>query len=264
MTAFSTTRRGGFSLGSYGELNINPYCGDRPEAVAANRVALCRELGIADDHLILPHQTHQTAVACINRHFLLSAPAERQAAMEGIDALMTDLEGVCIGVSTADCIPILLYDSPHHAVCAVHAGWRGTVGRIAQRAISAMAAAYGTRPDDLVAQIGPGISLDSFEVGQEVCDAFQQAGFHISLIGRRYPSSKASEMLRWHINLPLCNAMQLQEAGVKQEAIAMSSVCTFRLYDTYFSARRLGIQSGRIFTGIMITPSEPLACSAHP
>ena len=244
VTAFSTTRHGGCSTGLYASLNVNPYCGDDPHHVARNRAALCRHLGIAPDRLLLPHQTHQTRVACIDSHFM-SLPADaQQAALEGVDALMTSLEGLCIGVSTADCIPVLLYDPVRRAVAAIHAGWRGTVQRIVRHAVHTMAQTYGTRPADIVAQIGPGIGMERFEVGQEVYDAFAQAGFDMDRISRRYD--------KWHIDLPLCNSMQLAEAGVAQGHIARSAACTFEQHHTYFSARRLGTASGRMLTAIML------------
>ena len=135
VAAFSSTRRGGYSKGNYGEFNINRYCGDDPQAIAQNREALCRLLGISDDRLVMPHQVHLTEVAIIDEAFLKLTADEQQQRLEGVDALMTDVSRLCIGVSTADCIPVLLYDPEHQAVCAIHAGWRGTVQRIVEVAI---------------------------------------------------------------------------------------------------------------------------------
>ena len=250
IVAFSTTRQGGCSTGNYASFSINRYCGDSEKHIARNRELLCRQLGISDDRLIMPHQTHETHVACIDEAFLALSPNERQAALEGIDALMTNVSDVCIGVSTADCIPLLLYDSQHRAVCAIHAGWRGTVARIAEKAVQAMTDTYGTCSSDLVAQIGPGISLDSFEVGQEVFDAFTAAGFDMKLISKMYS--------KWHIDLPECNRQQLMASGVTADRIHLSSICTYKAHDTFFSARRLGINSGRIFTGILLPTTQSL------
>ena len=128
--AFSTTRKGGVSEGNYGEFNINEYCGDEPENVAENRKRLADELGIAVDHIILPHQVHGVEVRQIAAEYFSMPESHRKMALEGVDAVMTDLTGVCVGVSTADCIPVLLYDEVHHAMAAIHAGWRGTLARI--------------------------------------------------------------------------------------------------------------------------------------
>ena len=244
VTAFSTTRQGGYSEGNYGQFNINRYCGDSAEAIAQNRQALCQLLQIDDNHLLMPHQVHLTEMATIDDDFLSLDSDGRQQRLEGVDAIMTNIPGVCIGVSTADCIPVLLYDGIHHAVCAVHAGWRGTVARIVEKAVKAMTESYGSNAADIQAQIGPGISLDSFEVGDEVYDAFLQAGLEMSTISQK--------QTKWHIDLPACNQQQLMTMGVKAERISISDICPFKSHDTFFSARRLGINSGRIFTGISL------------
>lgn len=233
VVAFSTTRHGGCSTGNYSGFNINNYCGDETSHIVENRRSLAAVLGIDDNHIMMPHQVHGTEVRRID--------GPQQEVIEGVDAVMTDVPQLCIGVSTADCIPILLYDETHHAVCAVHAGWRGTVKRIVHAAIHAMHATYGTEPFQLKAVIGPGISLESFEVGDEVYQQFADAGFNMGQIARKYS--------KWHIDLPLCNRLQLEEWGVKD--IYMSGICTYQQYKDYFSARRLGVNSGRIFTGIM-------------
>lgn len=249
--AFSSTRHGGFSKGSYASFNINHYCGDQEENILKNRSALCQMLGISNAHLIIPHQVHKTKVAQINKQFLELNDNEKKEYLEGVDAVMTNLSGICIGVSTADCIPILLYDAERHAACAIHAGWRGTVKRIAVKAIEAMKEAYNTNPQQLKAQIGPGIHLDSFEIGDEVYDTFIQEDFDISAISKRYPTADGIGE-KWHIDLPECNRQQLLAASIKAQNIKISPVCTFQQSNDYFSARRLGINSGRIFTGIII------------
>jgi len=264
LTAFSSMRQGGYSEGCYGEFNINRYCGDSDEAIRRNREALCHLLGITDNHLLMPHQIHKAEIAVVDE--------QRDIDLEGYDALMTNVEEVCIGVSTADCIPVLLYDKKQRAVCAVHAGWRGTVMRIVEQAVSRMHGVYGTNPQDLIAQIGPGIHLESFEVGDEVYQAFETEGFPMTLISKKYPIDNGgsrstfgrlhgkklftfhSSLLpsKWHIDLPECNRLQLISAGVPESQISVSPVCTYMQADTYFSARRLGIESGRIFTGIIL------------
>ena len=244
VVAFSSTRRGGYSKGNYAEFNINRYCGDTEEDIRKNRELLCQMLDINDDCLLMPHQVHLTKVAQINEHFLALNATERQEELEGVDALMTNLSGICIGVSTADCIPILLYDKEKQAICAVHAGWRGTVRRIVEKTIMTMTEAYGTQPQQLMAQIGPGIHLDNFEVGDEVYETFAREDFDMSSISLRKD--------KWHIDLPECNRLQLIASGVKPQNINVSPICTFQQSANYFSARRLGINSGRIFTGIML------------
>jgi len=256
VTAFSTTRHGGCSSGHYASFNINHYCGDSEEAIGRNRCALCSLLGVDDNGLIMPHQTHETKVIHVDKSFMELSLTGRQERLEGVDALTTCLGGLCIGVSTADCIPILLYDKVHSAVGAIHAGWRGTVQRIVLKTVKQMTDRYGSRPSEITAQIGPGISVDNFEVGDEVYDAFINEGFNMDTISRRYPDMAGSKKQKWHIDLPECNRQQLQACGLLPQHIHCAGICTFKQHADFFSARRLGIHSGRIFTGIMLRPDR--------
>lgn len=249
--AFSTTRKGGVSQGAYSSFNANHYCGDSPEHVEANRSLLCRELGISNDHLIVPHQTHDTRTLVIDDSFLNLKTEERANKLEGIDAVCSNINNVCVCVSTADCIPVLISDPVHGVVSAIHAGWRGTVARIVKKNMSVLASTYGTRPEDCSAIIGPGISLKAFEVGDEVYDTFAKAGFSMESIAKRYPSNDVAQPEKWHIDLPLCNKQQLMECGIPEDNIQMSGICTYTSSDLFFSARKLGIKSGRILNGIM-------------
>ncbi len=257
--AFSTTRHGGVSEGNYASLNINEYCGDSKANTDANRLLLANELGIDANHIIMPHQTHGVESRIIGEEFANLPDGVKKMLLEGVDAVMTNIPGMCIGVSTADCIPVLLYDEEHHAAAAIHAGWRGTQTRIVHKAVQEMRMAYQTDPTKLKAVIGPGISLDNFEVGDEVYAAFEQAAFDMSAIAeeriKRNPNAedpaKAFER-KWHINLPLANIQMLTHNGVDEANIINTGICTFDNADNYFSARRLGIESGRIYTGIII------------
>ena len=248
VTAFSSTRQGGYSEGRYGEFNINRYCGDSEEAIQKNRETLCQLLGIEDHSLLMPHQVHLAEIAVVDREMLTLSTEEIQQKLDGIDALMTNEAGVCIGVSTADCIPVLLYDPIRRASCAIHAGWRGTVQRIVEKAVTRMTEVFGSDPKNLIAQIGPGIHLESFEVGDEVYQTFEKEGFPMELISKKYE--------KWHIDLPKCNRLQLVAAGIPETHIAVSPICTFQQSDTFFSARKLSINSGRIFTGILLQESN--------
>lgn len=255
VVAFSTTRQGGFSTGNYAEFNINRFCGDDENSIRKNRSILCQLLDITDERLIMPHQVHLTKTYQIDEAFLACSAEERLQRLEGIDAVMTSVKGICIGVSTADCIPLLVYDRQRHIAAAIHAGWRGTVQRIAEQTIIDMKAAYGSEAEDLCVQIGPGISLDSFEVGDEVYEAFVDSGFNMDNISHHNG--------KWHIDLLECNRQQLIAAGVPPTGISIANICTVKRSETFFSARRLGIQSGRIFSGIMILRKEPCPHCRH-
>ena len=241
---FSTTRQGGTSIGPYASMNCTPYTGDCPEHVARNQALLLEALPHRPRELVIPYQTHGTGILSIDDTYLASPADQRRQLLQGIDATLTDQSGICLCVSTADCIPVLLYDPRHHAIAAIHAGWRGTVQSITSRTLQRMHTLYGTDGADLLACIGPGISLLAFEVGDEVYNAFRQAGFPMERIARKES--------KWHIDLPEANRLQLLEFGVPPRAIEMCGICTYTRCDDFFSARRLGAQSGRILTGILM------------
>ncbi|MBQ7181914.1 MAG: peptidoglycan editing factor PgeF [Bacteroidaceae bacterium] len=232
VTAFSTLRCGGVSEGPYASMNANPFCGDRPEHVAENRRRLAKALDISPDRFVIPHQNHGTQTVFV------SEPVE----LEGVDALVTQETELCICVSTADCMPILLYDPVHRAVAAVHSGWRGTAKRIVEHVLQAMHDRIGTRPQDVQACVGPAILLEAFEVGDEVYEAFEQAGFPMDVIARRKE--------KWHIDLERANMWLLGELGVGRATPC--GLCTYSMPHTFFSARRDGRKSGRILNGIIL------------
>ena len=242
VVVFSTKR--GEPQGNYGEFNITHYCGDAEEHVKHCRVELCNKLGISDNALILPRQTHESNILNIEDSFFSLDEEERNQKLYGIDAIVTTLPRVCIGVSTADCVPILLYDEDNGVVAAIHAGWRGTIQRIVEKTINYMIAEFSTLPKNIKAVIGPSISVDAFEVGDEVYEKFREKGFDMKMIAVRRD--------KWHINLWEANRIQLQNCGVVLNNIHLSRICTYTNYREFFSARRLGINSGRIFNGIMI------------
>ena len=245
VAAFSTTRHGGFSHGLYGQFNINRYCGDDDACVDKNLEILSKELNIDKNNIIMPHQTHGTEARLIAEDFLSLPFSTRSMVLEGVDTVMTNVRNVCIGVSTADCIPIILYDNAHHACAAVHAGWRGTVRKIVEKTVETMRIAYDSHLESLFAVIGPGISLDAFEVGDEVYEEFASSGFNMPDISNRQGG-------KWHIDLPGCNLKQLINLGWPEKNITATGVCTYNNTDEYFSARRLGTLSGRIYTGILL------------
>ena len=255
VVAFSSTRHGGVGTDTHASFSINKYCGDDVEAIALNRKALASELGIETERLIVPHQVHGVESRLIaNDFFSLSQPVRDQI-LDGVDAVMTNEAGVCVGVSTADCIPVLVYDRHHHAVAAIHAGWRGTLRHIALKTVREMTVNFGSVANELMAIIGPGISLKHFEIGQEVYDQFANADFDMDAIAQLYPVREKKEgepPMKWHIDLKRCNRMDLEMAGLDSSKIMDSAICTFDSVEDYFSARRLGIDSGRIYNALIL------------
>lgn len=204
-------------------------------------------------YVVQPHQVH----GCEIRE--VTDPLTPREALEGVDALVTDVPGVAISVRTADCIPVLLYDPVNKAIAAVHDGWRGTVQRLSQKVIAFMHERYCTLATDLKAVIGPGIGPDNFQVGQEVADAFSEAGFPMEQIlldcGPKAPTDDNPMAGGLHIDLWEANRWLLEEAGVKPCNIQVTGICTYKNNDRFFSARREGTKCGRIINCIQVKKS---------
>ena len=242
--AFSTRRCGGYSKNNYLSFNATDYCGDVPENVEKNRSLLVSYLSISKEQLVIPHQMHTTNVLNIDESYIKSSNYERKLLLYGKDALTTAITGYCLCVSTADCIPVIIYDQVHHVAACIHSGWRGTVNNICKKTIFSMSYLYSTNPSDCIAILGPGISKKNFEVGDEVYDIFCDNGFDMDLVSCRKD--------KWHIDLFKCIYYQLTDIGFKGNNIHNIGICTYDNYTDFFSVRKMGINSGRILTGILL------------
>ncbi len=244
VSVFTTTIQGGISTGAYASLNLSPYSGDDADCVSENQERLTDEINVSIENLYIPYQTHKDKVAIIDEDFLQKSDFEKAKLLNGIDALITNQKNICIGVTTADCVPILIFDPVQHILAAIHAGWKGTVARIAEKTIEKMIEQFDSKPQDMVAGIGPCISQKHFEVGDEVVEAFIQAGFTVTDIA--YHNTQSRKM---HINLELANKLLLIEAGLNSNNIESVNMCTYSHPELFFSARRQTINSGRMLTG---------------
>jgi polyphenol oxidase len=175
----------------------------------------------------------QTKLASLKQiHSDAIVAADRPGVLGEADALITNRAGLHVAVRTADCFPLLIADPAHRAVAAVHAGWRGAVGLIAQKTVAQMGACFGSRPGDLIAAIGPGIGACCFEVGPEVAP-------HFGLTGRA------------HADLASYLQLQLEAAGVERIERAEGE-CTVCRAGEYWSYRRDKDAAGRMWSGIAI------------
>ncbi|HZK95939.1 MAG TPA: peptidoglycan editing factor PgeF [Prolixibacteraceae bacterium] len=240
---FSTTRVGGCSTNNYSSLNLGFNSGDLPENVLGNRVRLCAALHVSPDQLVFPKQTHTANVKTVTTGFFDMVTEEQKHFLNETDAVITNLQGVCIAVKTADCVPILLFDSKRKVVAAVHAGWRGTIQNIVLVTIHKMIKEFGTNPTDLIAGIGPSICPEVYEVGEEVWRQFAP---------KFYLASNSDKSGKKLLDLWSANYQQLIKAGIAAEQIEVARICTFSDPDRFFSARRDGIKTGRMATAIMI------------
>ncbi len=186
---------------------------------------------------VILHQTHSASV-----HRIESAPGKKLSG----DALMTAAAGLALVVKTADCLPVLLVDEAHHALAAVHCGWRGTQKRILERAVRDMASAYKTDPAALLAGLGPCIGPECYEVGREVRDGFAQAGFPETVFWQS-PTSPDKFLL----NLREANIGLLEAAGVRRGNVFSVDACT-RCRPELLSFRRDHDPTKRMFSFVGI------------
>ena len=241
-----TTVRGCFADGDpYSGFSICDYTGDKPCHYNKCIDELAATLGVGRCRIVKPRQVHGSRVSVLDPGFF-SLDADAQAArLEGIDGVVTSCRRIAIGVNTADCVPVLLYAAAGTGmVAAVHAGWRGTLARIAANAVRIMQQ-HGGR--EIAAYIGVSICRDCFEVGNEVAEAFLDAGFGDAVMLGNERAGKP------HVDLQEANRRQLVACGVAPGDIYVDGRCS--RHDPsgdFFSARRMGINSGRTFTGIML------------
>jgi hypothetical protein len=242
---FCTSRNGGVSMGNYASFNLSPFSGDNTIDYSENRKLLCNKLGIDYEKLIIPFQTHGTEIRQINEDFFQLNDGQKSACLDGIDALITDQPGVCIGITTADCVPLLFFDPVKKVIAAAHAGWRGTCGKIAEKTIHTFIDKYNSNPSDILVTIGPSISAEAYEVGNELVEKFDNAGFDISEIV--YIKNQSIFLDLWKANQQL-----LENLGILTKNIEIAGICTYTEDQKFFSARKLGINSGRMLNGIML------------
>jgi polyphenol oxidase len=263
-----STRSGGESLlenpvGKSGRpekvLNLGFTEWDQRERIESNRRRFIGALAKKESHLVTLRQIHSDAI-----HLVESQPAQT---LNG-DALITSASGLLLAVQTADCIPILLTDSRHRAVAAVHAGWRGSMARIAAKTVGRMQMEFATRPADLLASLGPGIHQCCYEVGPDVVKEFAaqfpnarnwfEGPFEVLASGEdpnplpwltMMPPGHQPPPPRCHLDLYTANIAILIEAGLKQKNIFCSDLCTSCRTDLFFSYRREG-RTGRLMSVI--------------
>lgn len=230
--AFSTTRAGGVSDGAYAGLNLGDHVGDVPEAVTANRALLREHLGLTVEPSWL-RQVHGREV--------VTAGAGGPGCEA--DAAMADAPGAVCVVMTADCLPLLVCDRAGTRVAAVHAGWRGLVDGVIERAVDAL----GVAPESLLVWLGPAIGPDAFEVGPEVRARFLAADPAAGLAFRPRPDG------RWLADLFLLARQRLGRLGVEQ--VYGGGDCTFSQPRRFFSYRRDGV-TGRMASLIWLAPDD--------
>jgi polyphenol oxidase len=212
--------------------------GTEQDRYMSARTKLADLLGLDSSQLVFPDQTHSSHIG--------SVAEDNRLTFDDTDALVTSRKNICLCVQTADCVPVLVYDSNKKVIAAIHAGWKGTLNRITAKTIEKMRLEFSCNPDDLNAVIGPSIGPERYETGLEVADLFKShfdnwPEFLVLQNNRRY-----------HIDLWNANHYQLKQQGIPAGHIQVLQECTYLRHNKYFSARREGSDTGRMVSGIMI------------
>jgi hypothetical protein len=267
-----STRRGGLSRAycaddAPGELNLGFTAADDRETVLRNRRLLAEAItGDPATPLIALRQIHSNVVVLAG-----AADASREPPCKA-DSLMTDEPGLLLGIQTADCIPVLVADRKRRAVAAFHAGWRGTVKRIVESGVGRMRLQFGSRPEDLIAAIGPGIGPCCYAVGEDALSEFESQFAYARELFReiydadpvrtKYPMLFMTQRApghspigpSLHLNLIEANRRQLLAAGLKPRAIHLVGGCTSCQRELFFSHRASQGHAGRMMSVIGIRP----------
>lgn len=228
--ALSSVRDTPTPLEPYSGFNTCDYTGDSDAHVAACRRELAAAMGTDPSRLVMPRQTHSLNVATI---------ATGAESIDNTDALVSATPGIVLAIHTADCVPVALYDPVAGVIGAAHSGWRGTAGAIAAKTVGAMKS-LGADPARIIAALGPCICGKCYETGPEVADLFP---------GHTFIDAATS---RPHVDLPGAVAATLISCGIPPDNIAKPGACSRCDSSRFFSARRLGIASGRTVTAVML------------
>lgn len=263
-----STRLGGVSQGVYSSCNLSFTRGDREEHVRENYRRAARALGCLPEDMVATRQTHTTNIRKVTEEDRGKGVVRPQD-YDDVDGLMTNIPGIALAAFTADCVPICFADTKNKAIGIVHSGWRGTAGRISRCLLKSMAEAYGSRPGDMVAAIGPSICRNCYEVGADVADIFQNLFQGSDSLCREIAASGIYDCPsdgcgvvqagrnpgKYQLDLWLANLILLYEAGIPLSQIAVTDVCTCHNPDFLFSHRASGGKRGNLGAFLMLKKS---------
>lgn len=225
INAFST-RLGGVSSLPEAALNLTNFKGDKPENVAENRRRFLKAIGADGLPLVTARQTHS-----LERCFIESAK-QAQAATPDCDAMTSRARNLLLAIQTADCLPVLIADTRSGVVAAIHAGWRGTAGRITERTVADLMR-LGVNPKDCLAAIGPTACGECYEVGEEVIERYKKEfRYWKQLLVSFKADGKA------HLDIRAANVQQLAYCGFDEEQIFVAPYCSMHQNELFFSYRK--------------------------
>lgn len=221
-----STRVGGVSRGTQRSMNLSYKVADEIVSVEENRTLLSKALGMNLNRVGYVDQIHSDKVLKLDA----DSSGQGRSLGEG-DGIITNEKNIPIMIMVADCLPVMFYDPAHQAIGLAHAGWRGTVSHVAAKTLLAMGEAYGTKPEDVKAALGPCIGACCYEVGEDVKEEFTKVfpwgGEVLERSGKEH----------WKLDISGANARQLLEIGVREENLVRSSLCTIQNIDLFYSHR---------------------------
>eukprot|EP01025_Chloroclados_australasicus_P055150 TRINITY_DN6611_c0_g2_i1.p1 TRINITY_DN6611_c0_g2~~TRINITY_DN6611_c0_g2_i1.p1 ORF type:complete len:285 (-),score=19.46 TRINITY_DN6611_c0_g2_i1:72-899(-) len=249
---YVSSRKGGVSRApEYQSLNMSLGSGDVYEYVIENRKLVANTIGIDSTQLVFPNFSHSNNVKVIDEFTKLDPITQNHPDLTNTDGLVTKMKNVCISVLGADCVPLIFYDPVKHVAGVAHAGWRGTVNKIAQNTVRLMQNQYECVAKDIVVCIGPSIGPDAYEVGTDVIEAVLKTfGTKEGLI-----LNENSKTGKGYLDLWEANRRQLIDIGIVNENIQVAGICTYNQHENFFSSRRLKKVYGRFgdfAAGIML------------
>lgn len=242
-----STRVGGVSTGCFSSMNLGFGRGDADENVLTNYDRICTAMGLHKEQVVLSAQTHDTVVRRATKADCgkgIIKPRDYTS----VDAQITDEPGVVLTVFTADCVPVFFYDPVKKAIGVAHAGWRGTIGRIAEKTVQAMETEFGCKAEDIEAYIGVSICKDCYTVGGEVAEAFMREFPEATTQTEEQMTDGTCQLDLWQVN-----RMILEQAGVKPENIVIGGVCTKCHSDVLYSHRVQGNDRGSLVGFLMLS-----------
>ena len=241
-----TTRLGGVSEGVCSSLNLSFSRGDNPEAVMENYRRVAHFFGKTTEDFVCTDQTHTTTVLQVGANEK-GYGVTREKPYTDVDGLITNEPGVILSTFYADCVPLYFVDPVHKAIGLSHSGWRGTVGRMGKKTLEAMQEAFGTKPEEVYAAIGPSICQDCYEISEDVAlhfyEEFQGHGDEILI-------NKGNG--KYQLDLWKTNEIVLQEAGILPEHLAVTNVCTCCNSEILFSHRASQGKRGNLAAFLML------------
>lgn len=234
-----STRLGGVSQGQYSSMNLSFSGGDKFDSVEENYRRLCSAVGIKTSHLVLSKQTHTNNVRIVTKTDC--GTGYTKPAFTDVDGLITNESGVALVTQYADCTPLLFCD-PVKRVCATsHAGWRGTVSKIGEVTVHKMVNEFGCNKEDIIAAIGPCIGICCYEVDMPVYNAFLKSGIDLDGV---FQNGKDNE--HFMLNLTKANKNILISAGIREDNIDISDICTCCNHIELHSHRATGGKRGNL------------------